>query len=223
MPIRIDLTGQRYGRWTVECLSRAEPKHNYWSCLCDCGIRKIVAGNSLRAGSSKSCGCLMRERTSVANRTHGETLGRHASSEYLIWRNMRDRCYNPNVRGFKNYGGRGVTICDEWRESFDQFLADMGRRPDGLSLERKDNDGPYCKANCVWTTRSEQNSNRRNNITVLLDGQQIHVAEAARRLGMLPHVIYHRIDRGWPESRWLEPQRLSAAQRLRATPREGPG
>jgi hypothetical protein len=151
-PLMIDMTNQRFGRLTaVEYQGEA-----HWLCRCDCGKGKIIAGYSLRNGLSQSCGCLRNERVRAAIGT--VRLGNEKT--YKTWSDMRQRCYNPNDPGYKNWGGRGIRICRRWR-TFANFLADMGPRPPGMTIERRNNDGNYTPSNCVWLPKAKQARNRR--------------------------------------------------------------
>lgn len=151
----IDIAGMIFGTWTV--LERADSKYKVarWLCRCTCGIERVISGASLRSGGSRNCGC---QNTRCLK--HGESRSR----EYYSWRAMMQRCYTPTHVGFKNYGGRGITVCPEWHK-FEQFLADMGRRPPARTLDRVDNEGPYAPSNCRWATASQQNQNRRRKKT----------------------------------------------------------
>lgn len=151
-----DIAGQRFGKLLV--LSLVEKSKNgttKWRCKCECGIEKVLFSTVLNRGQ-KSCGCDARAAASVARTTHGLT----GSPTYNSWRSMHSRCLNNNNPDYAEYGGRGVGICEKWKE-FESFLADMGTRPQGMSLDRKDNDGNYEPSNCKWSTAKEQANNRR--------------------------------------------------------------
>ena len=151
-----DLTGQRFEKLTVVVFHSREGKSYIWKCLCDCGKVCLKNGNHLRSGSAKSCGCLKRG----AKTKHGLIR----LSEYKAWQNMKARCLNPNDISFKNYGERGIKVCDRWKNSFSNFLSDMGRKTsDQHSLDRINVNGNYEPSNCRWATDIEQNNNTRRN------------------------------------------------------------
>jgi hypothetical protein len=152
-----DIAGQRFGRWFV---IRRPPddskKRARWICQCDCGKTAVVISTSLRLGQSRSCGCLHRELLSARLKTHGKSH----TTEYMSWHAMHQRCINDKHIAWEHYGGRGIKVCKRWQD-FETFLADMGKRPEGLSLDRINNDGDYEPANCRWSSPKEQSNNRR--------------------------------------------------------------
>ena len=159
---RKSLTGMRFGRLLVLDVADVDlPRRLSWNVICDCGNRRIVLGSDLTTGNTSSCGCFRAERSRIAMTKHGASMYRPYTVEYRTWMAMKARCLNPNVKAFNNYGGRGIKICKRWINSFENFLSDMGKRPDGLTLERKNNDGNYEPNNCKWATRLEQRHNRR--------------------------------------------------------------
>ena len=155
----IDLTGKRFGRLLV--VEKSESKNGYaaWLCRCDCGNEKIISGNELRKGKAKSCGCLRKEVATKTFIKHGKTN----TLLYEVWKSMKARCNNLNNKRYSSYGGRGITVCDEWRESFQAFYdwAMINGYREGLSIDRIDNDGNYEPSNCRWATASEQQKNKR--------------------------------------------------------------
>jgi len=154
-----DRTGDRIGRLTVVGFAGRKiisgKTRSMWSCRCDCGAVLDVSGDSLNGTNTRSCGCLKRDSGGV--RKHKMSRSR----TYLAWSNAKARCSNPNHPSFSHYGARGIVMCERWRASFEAFLEDMGAVPDGLELDRIDNDGNYEHGNCRWATRSEQCRNKR--------------------------------------------------------------
>lgn len=156
----IDITDGRFGRWTViDKAKGALGGEALWICLCECGNTKTLAGNVLRSGKSRSCGCLKKEKAIAAKTTHGMLN----TKEYRSWSHMKNRCLNHKDPHYTDYGARGITVCEEWKNSFEAFFADMGIRPEGnFSIDRIDNDKGYSKENCRWVTGYTQSNNRRN-------------------------------------------------------------
>ena len=154
MAYRLRLWGRRFGRLVVN--KRIDPGMK-WLCVCDCGNTCSVDGRLLNKGHTQSCGCL---KVDIATK-HGHASRSSRSKEYNAWVDMKRRCFNKDYVQFKDYGGRGISVCPSWSDSFENFLADMGAAPAGLSLDRIDNDGDYEPSNCRWATRLQQARNKR--------------------------------------------------------------
>ena len=196
----IDLTGRTFGRLTV--IERAElalgerPRFARWRCRCECGAATVVRAAELRGGSTRSCGCLMRDVCSAKARTHGESK---CAPEYKSWSSIKARCYRSNHVYFKHYGGRGILMCDRWRDSYEAFLEDMGRKPSPKhSVDRIDNDGNYEPGNCKWSTMKEQSRNTRHNSLLTIKGRTMSAIEWAEEVGINYNTLQRRVRAGWP-------------------------
>jgi hypothetical protein len=190
MSKREDLQGQRFER--LVALEYAGG--GKWLCECDCGNTTSVFAQNLKKGNTRSCGCLLVE----ARIKHGmaDTLVYHA------WRSMFQRCENPKDSAYKNYGARGITVCEDWRD-FPRFIADMGMRPHGFQLDRIDNSKGYSKDNCRWVSAKVNRNNQRNNRLITFNGKTQTVAEWADELGIVHRTLHNRLSRGWPVERAL--------------------
>ena len=193
----LDLAGHKYGLLTVVAYEGATngPKpERLWSCACDCGNTKIVRQNNLRSGHTQSCGCHMRNQTRKANLKHGMVN----TSTYTIWCLMKARCYQPSNISYGNYGAKGITVCDRWKDSFENFLADMGERPSKKhSIDRIDNLKGYSPDNCRWATSSEQNRNYSKNVVIEYKGRSQCLADWADELGIERATLGRRLRAGW--------------------------
>lgn len=195
----LDLCGLRFGKLLVMAeAGRDKYMNRLWRCQCVCGHETVVPRGSLVGGNTRSCGCLQPETVKAIFTQHGGTSGGHSSPEHTAWWNMIQRCRNPAHPKYKDYGARGITVCAEWKESFQNFLRDLGRRPsDDHTLERVNNAQGYHRRNCKWATHREQQQNRRVNLTVQTPDGAVCAAELARRIGVSKGTMYYRIRAGW--------------------------
>lgn len=192
-----NILGKRFGRLTVVSFFKIIKNQAYWTCLCDCGKTKNIKSANLSIGSTSSCGCLIKDVISDIHFKHGES-GKSKTVEYETWKSIKARCYNIKNEHYIDYGGRGITMCDEWINSFDVFLADMGRRPSPKhSIDRIENDKGYYKENCRWATRKEQSNNRRNNVFLTFNNQTLSINEWAKKTNIKRMTISARIKHGW--------------------------
>lgn len=185
-------SGRRYGKLVVlHSAGHVGPAH-YWLCRCDCSNVVAIRGSFLTSGNSTSCGC--------SRRIHLKC----DTPEYRAWAGMKGRCHNPKSKQWHRYGGRGIKVCDKWRESFKDFLADVGPRPSRFhSMDRIDNDGDYEPGNCRWATNKEQSINRSSSRFLTFQGTTLTVTEWANRLGMKQPTLSRRIIHGWSTERAL--------------------
>lgn len=205
-----DETGNRYGRLVViKRVCNSKSRSAKWLCRCDCGNETTPNGFQLRNGQTKSCGCLRKELASkriiktmadgIRRKPYKEykykTHRMSNSPEYLSWSSMKERCSNPNVISYKNYGARGIIVCDSWMKSFNNFYKDMGGRPTGASLDRIDNNGNYCSDNCKWSSKKQQQNNRRSNNLIKYNGKEHTLMEWSEMLGIKYGTLSSRIVR----------------------------
>jgi hypothetical protein len=195
---RIDMTGKRFGRLTV--LSFDGPYGATtaagWRCRCDCGEIVVRSGGGLRLGQSLSCGCLRKEKLVSRNKA-GRTYGTK-SGQYRHWLGMIRRCHEEGSSNYKNYGAKGTTVCDRWRYSYENFVKDMGKRPEGMSLDRIDNNLGYSPENCRWATHKEQGANKRNVPILFIDGKAMTYPDACKHYGILYVTFKNRTNTlGW--------------------------
>lgn len=202
----IDLTGKKFFRLLVTCRSEKKSKVGaLWRCLCDCGKHTDVPTLKLRRGTIKSCGCWRQEMIGKISTTHGKS---NKSRTYRTWKEMRQRCMNPNSDKWRWYGGRGISIAPEW-DDYEKFLADMGDRPPGMTLDRINNDGNYCKSNCRWALHIDQTQKQeKNKLSCELAYQLrkdraagISVSELCLKYGISRHAVWACASgRTWPNA-----------------------
>lgn len=195
--VRIEETGKLYGALTVLAYSDTSPdREARWMCQCSCGQITVVRGSELREGRTKSCGC----RRAFANQErtkHGNAKRGKATVEYRAWLRLLNRCYDKTSPDYPAYGGRGITVCERWRTSFQSFLSDMGPRPHNKSsIDRENNDGGYEPNNCRWADSAQQARNKRNNHYVMINGQRKLLKEWCAIFGISTVSVYKRIRLG---------------------------
>ena len=196
MSKKIDLTGQRFGKMTVLQEAGRKNEEILWECACDCGNIKVVSGHSLKRGHTKSCGC---SRIGL-----GATHGLTATPIYNVWVNMRKRCYSSYSTEFENYGGRGITVCGRWQNSFENFYADMKDGYEiGLTIDRIDVNGNYEPNNCRWATRLVQQNNNRRNRRFVVNGKEETLSNLCRIYSKNYSTVQKRLKLGWGIERAL--------------------
>ncbi len=192
----IDMLGERRGKLLVIGRSDKRTKRGlYWICRCDCGNVIEAAGADIRVGDTTSCKCARNERTRLLKYSHGM----EGTPTYRSWEDMKKRCYDPSRPYYRHYGGRGIVVCDSWKNSFQNFFADMGERPVGLTLDRVDNDGNYEPSNCRWATRKQQSNNTRRTHFVTVNGEARSLMQWSEQLGISYSSIKRRLRAGWSE------------------------
>ena len=203
-----DLTGYRFGKLTViERMGKSKQGHILWLCKCDCGETTTSFAHRLKSGKKKSCGCLYKEERWTTHYKHGGTNERL----YRVWTDMHTRCNNPNDKAYKNYGARGISICEEWNnyETFRIWAIKNGYQPNSKSgvttLDRIDVNGNYCPENCRWVSYKEQNNNRRNNFLLTYNGKTQTAMQWSEELGIKYSTLYARIKTyKWPVQKAFE-------------------
>lgn len=175
---RLNLAGERFGKLVALRRLEHQSSISFWLCQCDCGETTTVRLGNLRNGHTTSCGCIKLEMEHGLR--HGHDRAGKRTRTLRCWAGAKTRCFNPKNPSYPRWGGRGITMCDEWRNSFAAFLRDMGECPEGKSLDRIDNNGNYEPENCRWSTLDEQARNKRNNIWVDLNGQKVTLKDFAR-------------------------------------------
>lgn len=197
-----DLSGLKFGRLTVVGqhyykTGTSGRKRVFWHCLCECGARKPINADGLISGNIRSFGCLSKEVRKSINVTHGANKGGNSTATYRCWQAMKTRCTNPKAQSWQYYGGRGIGICARWLTSFDNFLQDMGEKPEGMSIDRIDNDKSYSKENCRWATTLEQANNVRSNHKITFRGQTKTLSQWSVCLGLKATKLRDRLKAGW--------------------------
>lgn len=184
-----DISGKVYNRITVLDYAGRRGNNTMWLCLCECGETKLINGAALKNGAIKSCGCLHTEVITI----HGAAGKGKTTHEYNTWRAMISRCTHPTSRSYSRHGGRGIKVCERWMDSFENFLADMGNRPDGTSIDRINNDGNYEPGNCRWATRYQQMRNTSTNRWISFNGRTETVATWAEEWRMPGYTLYNKL------------------------------
>lgn len=188
-----DLVGNKFGRLTViERHGISKSKKALWKCICDCGGFAIVTTQDLKNGHTKSCGCLKIEEVKKRSKTHGMSN----NNLFFVWFAIKDRCFNQNNKKYKHYGGRGITVCDEWKNDFQAFYDYVSQLPhfdeEGYSIDRINNNGNYEPGNVRWATKTEQANNRNNTIVLTIDKETHTLPEWSRILGVKYNTLYYR-------------------------------
>jgi hypothetical protein len=200
MPFKLkDISGNKYGKLTVISLAFMKKVSrgtvSYWNCICDCGQLKVARGYTLKNGGTSSCGCLFKQGN---HRSHKMCKTR----EYFSWSNMINRCNNLKGTHYEGYAKRGINVCDRWLK-FENFFEDMGYRPNGMTLDRIDNNQGYYPSNCKWSTQKEQCRNMRRSRFLTLNGITKTMAEWSENTGIKYHTIKARLKYGWSDAETL--------------------
>lgn len=218
--IRADGTSEdRFGRWTVIGIAQARvspggTKRPMLEVRCDCGTTRSVSVETLKNGQSKSCGCLHKEIQAVRIKAYATKHALTRTGAWNSWAAMKARCTNPKNKDFKHYGGRGIKVCERW-SSFANFFADMGERPDGKTIDRKDVNGDYTPSNCKWSTQSEQTLNRRGITSYEINGESLTLRQWSERISVKISTLKGRLKRKWPLDKVLSPLKPNTTHTIR--------
>lgn len=197
MPPKKESIGHRFGKLIVIEEVYEKNKRRKVKCICDCGNETITDPRFLFIGHTKSCGCYQKEIVAKICKEKNTTHGMSNTDEYNIWCHMKARCYNKKNKKYKDYGGRGIKVCQSWKNSFDIFLRDMGKKPTKYhSIDRIDVNGDYCKDNCKWSTNAEQALNKRKHRFVYYYGEKMPLAKACKLLGVNYRSALYRLNKG---------------------------
>lgn len=195
----LDITGERFGGLRVLCFDKIRKRKAYWICECDCGNVSSIRGDGMKNGHTSCCFVCGRKKLIDRNTIHGMSH----SPEFKIWHGMIERCIRDSHSSFKYYGLKGIKVCDEWL-SFEKFYKDMGSRPKGMTLDRINSSGDYCKENCRWATVREQNNNRSSNHKITFKDKTQNLTEWANENGILHETLSLRLRKyGWSIERAL--------------------
>lgn len=202
-----EFIGKKYNKLTlIEYLGRLKADHHhYYRCMCECGNESIATLYKMRTGHTKACGCLIGKMHGVFNHRL-----------YRIWASMKTRCHNPNAAAYKSYGGRGIYVCDEWRNSYKLFYRwsmDNGYK-DSLSIDRKENSKGYNPSNCRWVTMKQQQNNKTNNVFITFNGETHTIAEWSEIIDVRQQTISARYKNGWPLNMVLSKKNFKQAKRI---------
>lgn len=203
--------GDKYGRLTILVERFTEPPSTrpfVWV-ECECGKVCRKGYQEVKIGNTKSCGCLAREASAKREATHRMSGG----PEYNVWKGIKQRCYNTKHTHYASYGGRGIVMCDRWRDSFEAFYEDMGPRPQGQTIDRQDNDKGYDKDNCKWATKKTQSRNTRSNHMVVFDGVEMTLMELSESAVVDYPTLVWRVNQGWDLTRAISQPSADSSKR----------
>lgn len=204
-----DLSGQKFGKLNVLKFNNINCKnrHAVWLCRCDCGSEILVESSRLTSGNTKSCGCLKAE----LNKSRALKHGHYNERLYKIWFDMKRRCYNNNRKAYKYYGAKGITVCKEWLNSYNNFhnWALSHGYNNNLTLERIDFNGNYCPENCKWIPQSEQTQNSSHNHFITFNNKTLTISQWSKEIGIAPKTIRERLNKGWNIKKVLSSQRYN--------------